>query len=695
MRSVLILLGCLLGAGLPFAADPMSFEQLASVRSVGSIAIAPDGGRIAFTLSIPRDLSREEDGGAWSELRLADSRNPAGRPFIQGEVNISQVRFSPDGAWVTYVAKRGDDKHASLYGIPVDGGESRRLVEFDAGISAYELSPDGRRVAFIAVPAEDKARKAAKKKGFTQEVYEEDWRPRRLYLVDVAPFDGRVAQAGEKREPRPVELKGESIFSLQWLPGGDGLVVTLAPRPLIDDQYMKRRIRVIGRDGAIRARIDNPGKLGSVAVSPDGEQVAFISAADPNDPRDGRLMLAPIEGGSFKDLMPDLQAHVTQIDWMDDDHLLAIVARGAETELVKVHRGGRTKRLGMSGSDAGVPLMNGLDVAASGRRVALRGESPRHPQEVFAFDPGSESFQRMTDSNPWLADVQFGVQEVIRHNARDGLELEGVLMRPAEPKLGSPAPLILAVHGGPEAHVSNGWLSNYSRLGQLAAGRGYAVFYPNYRGSTGRGVEFSKLGQGDAAGKEFSDLVDAVDHLVAMGVADANRVGITGGSYGGYATAWCSTYYTDRFRAGVMFVGISNKVSKGFTTDIPVEDKMVHTLFDPWTKWQFSLERSPLYHAEKSRTPLLIGVGKEDPRVHPSQSLQMYRALKLIDKTPVRLVQYPGEGHGNRRAASRDDYARRVMRWFDHFLLQETTDLPPWNLERYTTMGDEEDGANR
>ncbi len=291
---------------------------------------------------------------------------------------------------------------------------------------------------------------------------------------------------------------------------------------------------------------------------------------------------------------------------------------------------------------------------------------------------GQELPQRLTDNNPWLADVDLAKQEVVRFKARDGLELEGVLVHPLNGELH--APLILMVHGGPEGHDRNGWVTSYSRPAQLAAAQGYAVFYPNYRGSTGRGVAFSKLSQGDAAGAEFDDLVDAVDHLVAIGVADKDRVGITGGSYGGYAAAWCSTRYTERFRAGVMFVGISNKVSKGLTTEIPIEDVMVHTRFDPWKNWQFSLERSPVYHADKSRTALLIAHGQADTRVHPAQSLQLYRALKLIGKTPVRYIRYPGEPHGNRRAASRDDYTRRMMRWFNHFLLTDSRELPDWDL---------------
>ena len=145
----------------------------------------------------------------------------------------------------------------------------------------------------------------------------------------------------------------------------------------------------------------------------------------------------------------------------------------------------------------------------------------------------------------------------------------------------------MAVHGGPESHDKNGWLTSYSDPGQMGAARGYAVFYPNYRGSTGKGVDYSKLGQGDYAGKEFDDLVDMKTHLVEMGLVDSKRVGITGGSYGGYASAWGATKLTEHFAASVMFVGIANQLSKFGTTDISNEMHLVHARSYPWDKWQW------------------------------------------------------------------------------------------------------------
>src|SRR5262249_30022055 len=221
-------------------------------------------------------------------------------------------------------------------------------------------------------------------------------------------------------------------------------------------------------------------------------------------------------------------------------------------------------------------ILRSFSASRDGKRAALVAETPHHPPEVFLSGEGVEGNPRLTDSNPWLGDLRFAKQEVVKHRARDGLELEGILVRPLDEKKGKRYPLVLTVHGGPEAHVSDGWVTSYHMLGQVAAARGMAVFYPNYRGSTGRGVAFSKKGQRDAAGKEFDDLVDAVDHLVKEGLVDRGRVGITGGSYGGYATAWGSTYYSERFAAGVMFVGISNQASLVGTTDIPYEMYLVH-----------------------------------------------------------------------------------------------------------------------
>ena len=674
-------------AGISEASEGLTFEQLAAIRSVHQVEIAPAGSFIAYALDVPRRPGVDPDGSAWRELHVVSVEGGTDASYVGGDVRLSSIRFSPDGQLITYLAARDGDEQASLWAIPLAGGESRRMLGFDTEISDYRISGDGKWVAFVAEEPESSARKKSIAAGYSQEIFEEDWLPKKVWLAPFppfeVPFDDPAAAGGDEQSPKALDLDG-SVSHVRFSPDGRSLAVDIAPRPLVDDELVFRKVTIVDvAGGRILRRFDNPGKLGSFEFSPDGKHVAMISAADPNDPSAGRLLVAGTEGGPLRDVLPDLEGEVRAFMWQDATTLMFIADEREETRLGEVDIADlEQKTHASSGTLSGgirVPVMNGMSLSADGQRIALIGESPVHPPEVYTMTVGDGVPRRLTVSNPWLASAELAPQEVFHHQARDGLDLSGVLIRPlGDPE--EPAPLLLFVHGGPEGHRRNGWLSRYSAPGQLAAARGYAVFYPNYRGSTGRGVEFSKLGQHDAAGGEFDDLVDAVDALVEAGIADRERVGVSGGSYGGYATAWLATRYTERFRAGVMFVGISNKLSKGMTTEIPVEDIMVHTRFDPYTNWQFSLERSPLYHVEKCRTPLLIAGGTADTRVHPSQSLQFYRALKLIGTTPVRYVRYPGEGHGNSRAASRDDYARRLMRWMDHFVRDGNTELPPWEL---------------
>jgi dipeptidyl aminopeptidase/acylaminoacyl peptidase len=508
-------------------------------------------------------------------------------------------------------------------------------------------------------------------------VVEERQQPVEVWVAELP--DGPLGEAGE---PRRLELPG-SASELRWSPRGDRLALALAPTPSIDDEYMQRRVKIVDpADGAVVASVDNPGKLGEVAWSPDGTRLAMISAADLNDPREGRLVVVDAAGGAPRDLVPGLPGHVTDFAWLGSEALLYLADRGLDSSLERVAVGGGDPAV-LSPDD---PLVwEAISVSADGRRAALLADSPAHPSELFDLRLGDggavAGVDRVTRSNPWLDGVRLARQEAVTFTARDGLELQGILIRPLDERPGTRYPLILTVHGGPESHYRNGWLTGYALPGQMAAGRGYAVFYPNYRGSTGRGVEFSKTSQADPAGAEFDDLVDAVDHLVASGLADRDKVGITGGSYGGYATAWASTRFTDRFAAGVMFVGISELISKIGTSDIPNELYAVHERLWPWEDWELMLQRSPAHYVEQARTPLLILGGDADPRVHPSQSLTLFRYLKVLGKTPVRLVQYPGEEHGNRRAAARLDYSLRMMRWFDHYLKGPGGDPPPPDLE--------------
>ncbi|MCH8963524.1 MAG: S9 family peptidase [Planctomycetes bacterium] len=675
---------------LATAQEVLTFKNVAELRSVAAAKISPDGKLIAYVLNVPRRPFEDDNGPAWAELHLVDLQGHS-RPYVVGQVNVSRVAWAPDGRGITFVAKRGDDEHRSLYYIPIDGGEARQLLAHDTNVGEYSLSPDLQRVAFLAPEKEDKDKKDLADKGFTALVYEEDVHPTRVWIGSVQIDAGAGSTESDPAKPRMLALEG-SASSLHWSPDGAHLVVARAATPLIDDHYMARKIDIIDVEtGEAIAQLDNPGKLGQVAWSPDGKHLAVIAGEDINDPSTGRLMVGDVAGGALRDLLPGYLGDATSVAWQNDQTVMYASDEGVWSSFGAVQLDG-------SGSKTIVPagqmVLHGLTLSGDGLAAAFVGDSPRHPNEVFYLRHGEAKPRRLTTSNPWLEELRLAPQEVIRYTTRDGVEIDGLLIRPLDEQQGQRYPLILTVHGGPESHYSHGWLTRYSAPGQIAAARGFAVFYPNYRGSTGRGVAFAKSGQNDYAGKEFDDLIDGIDHLITMGLVDRDRVGVTGGSYGGFASAWCATYHSERFAASVMFVGISDQVSKFGTTDIPNEMYLVHSRRWPWEDWDYFRQRSPIYHFQKCRTPILIMHGEDDTRVHTSQSMELYRYLKTLGEVPVRLVLYPGEGHGNRKAASRMDYNMRMMRWMEHYLKAPGGDPPPYKLDLDSVKPKEDDDKN-
>lgn len=656
----MLFMGCL-SAGF---ADGLTPLDVARLKSVGGAQISPDGRYVAYLASLPRDPNDADfkNGPSDPELHVYDLQAKTDRVFITGDDKLRGVQWTPDSRAVAFLSKRKDDKKTALYFLPVGGGEAVKKLSFAEDISSYSLAPDGKRVAFIArdkTPANVEKRQ---KMGFDQEVFEEDWLSSRLYLTTLE---------ADTKALEPVKLDGH-LSEVKWSPraGDERLLVATAPNPGVDASLVYRRLHVVSPAGELLASMNNPGKLGHSEWSPDGRYVAYTAGIDAHDPDESGFFLADSGTGSGKDLIAGFEGRVDDFAWKPNGQILGAVSVGADSKLYNFSVGGGRE---VAPSN---PELNYLEVdIANNGTVVVGADSWKHPRELFV------NGARITNSNPWLASKELAKQEVISHPARDGLRLEGILVHPLPGTVDGPAPLIMAVHGGPESHVDDGWSTGYSNPGQVAAANGYAVFYPNYRGSTGRGVAFAKTSQGDPAGKEFDDLIDAVDYLVAQGIADKSKVGVTGGSYGGYATAWCSTKFSDRFAAGVMFVGISDKVSKVGTTDIPDEEYLVHARKRPWDNFDFFAERSPIRYVQQAKTPLLIMHGKDDPRVHPTQSMELFRFMKVLGQTPVRLVLYPGEGHGNRKAAARYDYNLRMMQWFDHYLKGAGGDKPAPELE--------------
>lgn len=630
-------------------------DDLFKIKNVNEALFSPDGKMIAYTLNVPRPLN-EEPGNNYNNLFVYKIEEQENVGLLANQIVVSSIQWSFDSERIYFLAKLGEQKFNQIYYVDADGGSPKLLTNEPSDVLAFKVSPDGNNIAFVRLEDKSKGKQQMLSRGFDAEIYEEEYQHRTLYVLNVN--DKTVKQV----------TTASSVFEFEWSPDNKNIAAAIADRNLVDDSYMFKRLFIVDTETALKYKlVDNPGKLTQFSFSPDGSKIAFVSASSVNDAVSGSLFICDVPNtkrfSELRNYSEGFEGSVIMVKWKDDNTVIFSSEEGVDITL-------REQKINQKQSkvilDVGKVVLRNFDLFNN--VICFAGNTVNHPNELFLLNTETNELKKLTNHNNWLENVKLAKQEKVEYSAKDGLKIQGVLIYPLNYEQGKKYPLITYIHGGPEAAVQNGWETSYGSWGQFAAAKDYFVFMPNYRASSGRGVEITMMGFGDLAGKEFEDVIDGIDYLIQKGFVDKNKVGIGGGSYGGYFSAWAATKYTDRFAASVVFVGISNQISKRNTTDIPYEDYYVHWGFWTHENEQLVWERSPVRYAHLSKTPTLILHGKEDPRVHPSQGLELYRALKLHSKAPVRLVFYPGQGHGNSKNTSRYDFLVRTLDWFDYYL---------------------------
>jgi dipeptidyl aminopeptidase/acylaminoacyl peptidase len=482
----------------------------------------------------------------------------------------------------------------------------------------------------------------------------------RLYRVEVATGRSELVTRADM-----------TVIDYDWSPDGSQFIIGAAATPTVDDSFMGVRLHVVPSAGGVpEPFVSTVGKLTSPRWSPNGQWIAWLGATTIDDPSAGSVFVAPARGAAGgapdrRNLLQGFEGTATWLGW-DPGKPDTIAYTAAERQDVKLYRRPADATSASLIAAPGLIVSGSPSFSRDGARVVFVANAPSHSGEVFVVE-GSQALRRLTTLNPQLRGVALGAQEAITWKARDGWSIEGVLVKPVGFRQGQRYPLIVQPHGGPEAADPNGWYGTYSRWGQMLAGAGYLTLYPNYRGSIGRGVEFARADHRDLMGAEFQDMLDGIDHLVAQGLADPERVGIGGGSYGGYTSAWATTYASDRFKAAIPWMGISNWISMTGTSDIFLENSTVHWALVMYENYEKYWERSPLRHIDRAKTPTLIIHGAADPRVPPTQSLELYTALKWKG-VPVEYVVYPREGHGVSERAHQEDFMKRVLAFVDRYV---------------------------
>lgn len=655
--SVAAIVACLLISTQVVAAgsqgQPLTAEMVVSLRRATQASLDPSGEWVAYTLSVPRDPD-EGPGGAISQLWVVNLPSGETRRYTSGPASVSSVAWAPDGAKISFRTRRtAHSPNTQIYALPLHGGEAQPLTNHPTSVGSYRWSSDGSRIAFLATDAQSEEEKKAAQEGRDWQVFDQSYKFARVWVLDL--------ESGDSRQLYDEPL---NAWSLNWSADGSQILFQASPTPRIDDSYMFTQLyRVPATGGTPEQIAETPGKLGAPNASPDGSRVAFLAAVSANDPLAQSLFVKPATGGTAENLTEGYEGSVASVQWLDALTLLMLAQEGTITRLYRVDAsdGERTE------IDTEGRILQSVDARPETGRFVAIGHTASHPQEVYAGSLEGGELARVTVSNPDLESIQIARQESIEWQGAEGWRMTGVLTYPLDYQEGQRYPLVLQVHGGPEGISLDGWTTSATYPVQLLAANGYMVMLPNYRGSAGRGVAFSKGDHDDLGGTEYEDVLAGIDYLVDRGLVDGDRVGTGGWSYGGYFSGWAATRYSTRFKAAVMAAGIANWISFMGTTDIPYEMSVVH-----WNNWWFDepalhWERSPLAHINVAQTPVLIVHGTSDARVHPGQSLELYTALR-VKGVPTELVFYPRQPHGLVERAHQLDFAKRTLEWFDRYL---------------------------
>jgi len=583
-RPILVLIVFLFTCALS-AQNVLSPSDLLGLQTAGDVQISPDGTEVIYSVSTRRDPN-EPAGEAHSIYYKMNLLDGSTTPLFPDGIEGSDPLYHPDGNHIGFLYA-GNGEPGQVWIMQTDGEKVIQLTHAKGEVTAFRWQPGKMGLAYLSGTPVTEREKELEQRGYGFVFYEENLKNTNLW---IARFNETLALVEEKQL-----TEGVQTWDFEFNRQGTQIAASISPENLIDQWYMFRRIFLIDPENGERYQVSkNEGKLGNYIFSPDGTHLAYAASLNLNDHAVSQAFVVELSTGSILNLTPEnFRGHVSWVNWKDDKHLIFYSEEGVYPRLSTLPvRGGKRKIL-LDASKSGI-VFGTPQFTHDLRHFVFTGSTPSDRVNLYTWD-GKGALRQITDLNPVLREKALGKQEVIRYSARDGQEIEGLLIYPVGYRLGEKYPLIVYVHGGPESHHSNNWLSRYSRPGQVMAGKGYLVLYLNYRASTGYGVEFGMEGFMDPAGTEFDDIADAIDWVVMDKGADRNRVGLAGGSYGGYASAWFATYYTKYVKAVCMFVGISNNISKRGTTDIPYEDLYVHSGKPLEEMWQENLEPSPYW----------------------------------------------------------------------------------------------------
>ena len=614
--------------------DSLTIEQALSKYSIKSPLFSPDGEKAVVVVS---QTGLEKNLPA-SHIWLIDVATKTIRQFTNSKKSESNPKWSPDGSQLAFLSNRNDENQ--IYLMDMSGGEAFQLTQSKTSISEYAWNPAGNKIAYLAeepASAEEEKRQADK---YDEKVVSESVKPTRVFIMDVLT-----------KKTTQYTHQNWSIEEMKWMPTGDALLLVTQYLPTKEvPTYQLCSLSL--KDSSI-VNIPSPTHSfwGNIKISPDGNTIAYNSSwGDGPDAHD--LFIQYLETGVSKNITgKSIDLPIRIFKFSDNHHLVSLVQKGFSTKLLSIDDNGNKSEYPINQN------IGNFDIAADGT-VLFESFSAIKPSEVWLMGADNKPVQ-VSHFNKVFDSIPLAKPEFITYKSVDGLPIESALYKPlnTSTKL---LPLMVFIHGGP----TSAFINDYSAWVQLFVQRGYAVFCPNIRGSTGYGRDFIVANRNDWGGNDFKDIMYGVDMLIAKENIDSTRMGITGWSYGGFMSEWAITQ-TNRFKAAMSGAGIANLASEFGTEDNAAYDRWFFGT--PYEHPENFSSHSPINFIKNAKTPTLIIQGENDKIDPIGQSQELYRALRYYN-VPTELVLYPNEPHGFKQIKHNIDFYKRMISWFDKYV---------------------------
>jgi dipeptidyl aminopeptidase/acylaminoacyl peptidase len=640
--------------GAPVQGRVPTFDQIIELKRPGSVAVSPDGTKVAFTVS----EANWEENAFETEVFLAHSASPEPVQLTRGKKSSSSPLWSPDGKWIAFVSDRSDKRQ--IYLIRPDGGEAVAITNLDEGVGAFDWSPDGKSIAFTMTDAKPDAHKERDKKYGEFDVIDQDYRMTHLHVIDVH------ASVNEPVKPRRLTSGSFTVGGFDWSPDGKSIAFDHRIDPNLANSGTADISIVSVADGTVRKLVTQDGPDTRPVWSPDGTQIAFGSSmANPFFYyTNSKIAVVPAAGGPLKILGEAFDEQPGIIDWAPS----GILFSGLERTSSRLYRldpasGRFTALTAASGASVG-----GFSFSRDFTTVAFTsGDAKTFPEVYVASTSTIAAAKKLTSYGDQIKGWQVGTREMIAWKSTDGTVIEGVLHKPADFQPGRKYPLLVIVHGGPTGisrpfRVQTG--GPYPMEQWLA--KGALILEPNYRGSAGYGEKFRALNVRNLGVGDAWDVLSGVDHLVALGLADKERMGVMGWSQGGYISAFLATHERQIFKAISVGAGISNWMTYYVNTDIHPFTRQ-YLKATPWDDPAIYAKTSPMTYIKQAKTPTLIQHGEFDTRVPTPNAYELYQGLQDVG-VPVKLIIYKGFGHGLNKPKAARAAMEHNWEWFEKYI---------------------------